>query len=95
MRVFLGGFGFRYTGYDDGRLGRRFACSWLLLRSSLTCHRTLGLLFSIRSVWLNGARTAAVGLCRRTSAAERRPELRAVKVRFLNYVCVGFSGIVM
>lgn len=95
MRVFLGGSGFRYTSYDDGRLERRFTCSWLLLRNSFTCHRTLGILFNIRSVALNGTRTAAVGLCRRTSAAERRPELRAVKVRFLNYVCVGFGGIVM
>jgi len=34
-------------------------------------------------VVLNGARTAAVGSCKRTSAADKRPELRAASVRFL------------
>jgi hypothetical protein len=87
MRGFIGGYRLGFTGCGGSRFGCRFAYSRPLLRGGFTCHGALGILFSVRGVGNKGARTAAVGSCRRTSAADRRPELRALRVRFL---CVGW-----
>lgn len=83
MRGSLGGLRFTCCGGGGGRLGWRFVCSWLLPRDGFACHRALSVLFSVGDVEENIARTAAFGSCRRTSAADKRPELRAVRVRFL------------